>query len=234
MSQAVLEYCRQPFIYLQGPVSQTYLPYVCPFHLRDNQWDLIPCPNKLIPQLTCKSKVQGHMKIPGRQTVPNLAVNQLNTHRVTQFVMETWSDTHTHNPGSLSHTLKAWMKNLQQVKCLYSIYLSAILHFAFLFVLMYVFICVCVYMAVGFFSFPASHSLSLADLQPSMCSDMVCLCGLFLWERSLVKYGQNASRSMGSAPASFPPCRALSESAKQSPQAWCWQHRRKQTVLSSP
>lgn len=177
MSQAVLEYCRQPFIYLQGPVSQTYLPYVCPFHLRDNQWDLIPCPNKLIPQLTCKSKVQGHMKIPGRQTVPNLAVNQLNTHRVTQFVMETWSDTHTHNPGSLSHTLKAWMKNLQQAKCLYSIYLSAILHFAFpICANVCVYMCVCVY-GCGFFFFPC-FSLSFPCWPPAQ---HVFWYGLSLW-----------------------------------------------------
>lgn len=49
--------------------------------------NLIPCPNKLIPQLTCKSKVQGQMQIPEKQTVANLAVNQLITQRVTQFVM---------------------------------------------------------------------------------------------------------------------------------------------------
>lgn len=38
-----------------------------------------PSPNKLIPQLTCKSKVQGQMQIPEKQTVANLAVNQLIT-----------------------------------------------------------------------------------------------------------------------------------------------------------
>lgn len=30
-------YCGQPFVYFQGPASQTCLPYVCPFHPWDNQ-----------------------------------------------------------------------------------------------------------------------------------------------------------------------------------------------------
>ncbi len=149
-------YCRQPFLYLQGPASQTYLPYVCPFHLRDNQWDLIPCPNKLIPQLTCKSKVQGQMQIPERQTVPNLAVNQLITHRMTQFVMETWhtqtcrlTHTHTHTKGgnekllffcfqskmSLFHTQNSACMPLCANACLY----------------MCVCECVCVYVPADFF-----------------------------------------------------------------------------------
>lgn len=45
------------------------------------------------------------MQIPERQTESNLAVNQLITHRVTLFVMETWNDTHT-TMQAHTHTLK--------------------------------------------------------------------------------------------------------------------------------
>lgn len=109
------------------------------------------------------------------------------------------------------------------------------LHFTF-FKIPHVSLCYSLYFKCVYVGNFCSLLLTLFPLLtpgPSMCSDMVRLCGRFLWERSLVKYGQNALWSMGSSPASFPPCRALSESAKQSPLAWCWQQRRKQTVLSS-
>lgn len=127
---------------------------------------------------------------------------------------------HTHTQPcrlSESHTLNAETKNYfcfsYKLRYQFHVFhISAILCFASSFVFMCV-LCVCILLRLC-----ASHSLSFVDPpSSSMCSDMVRLCGLFLRGKSLVKYGQNASRSMGSSPASFPPRRALSESAKQSP-----------------
>lgn len=73
-SPAVL--CR-PFPH-RGPGCQIY-PHVCPFQQLGNQRGLILCPNKLIPQLTSQSKVQGWTQIPHGLIESKLAVNQLFT-----------------------------------------------------------------------------------------------------------------------------------------------------------
>lgn len=76
--------CRRLSLHSRGPECQTYLPPVCPFQQRDNQRGLILCPNKLIPPLTRKSKVQGRMQILEGLTEPKLALNQLMAHTETQ------------------------------------------------------------------------------------------------------------------------------------------------------
>lgn len=58
------------------PGCQIYLPRVCPFQLRDNQPGLILCSNKLIPQLTRQSKVQGRTQIPEGLIESTLALNR--------------------------------------------------------------------------------------------------------------------------------------------------------------